>query len=344
MLVAGLVASSAMAVPSVMAAPSAMAATGVTCAVPDQRLTELSGLVADGARWWAIADGGRVSRAISLDPGGCATTGERSAPIDPVDVEDVGIGPDGALWLADIGDNTGERDTVAAIVLPSAGPARLHRFAYPDGPHDAEALVVADDGVPLIVTKTVGAAGIYRPDGAPGAGTTPLRRVGQIVLPESTTPGGPLGSAGSRTITGAGLSPAGAAGPGRVVAVRTYTDAWLFRLPSGATASGLVEALAGPPVQVALPDEAQGEAVALTADGTLVSGGEARGGRPATIRTVPGAVGEAVAPDAPVAAQPDAPPGPSTPAALPAIIGAGTVAVLLCGLAVAMTLHARRRR
>jgi hypothetical protein len=93
-----------------------------------------------------------------------------------------------------------------------------------------------------------------------------------------------------------------------------------------------------------LPDEPQGEAVALTADGTLLSGTEARGGRPAGIRTVPGAVASALAPSAPVAAQPDVPPSPSTPAALPAIVGAAVVVAVLAGLAAAMTLHARRRR
>lgn len=340
LLVAGLVAG------LVAVASPAAAATG--CTVGDPRLSELSGLVADGPRWWAAADGGRSSRAVSLDPAGCATTGERAAPIDPADVEDLGIGTDGALRLADIGDNAGRRDTVAVIVLPASGPALLQRFAYPDGPHDAEALVVADDGVPLIITKTAGAAGIYRPTGPPTGDDdppAPLQRVGQIVLPVSTTPGGPLGSAGSRTVTGGGLSPVSA--PDRAVAVRTYTDAWLFRLPSGAPADAdaLVDALAGAPVQVPLPDEAQGEAVALTADGTLLSGSEARGGQPATVRTVPGAVGAAFAPDAPATAQPDAPPPvSSTPMALPAVVGVAAVVVLLVGLAVAMVLHGRRRR
>ncbi len=232
------------------------------------------------------------------------------------------------------------------IVLPPSGPARLHRLTYPDGPHDAEALVVADDGVPLVITKTTGAAGIYRPSRplATGEEPTPLARVGEIVLPESGTPGGPLGSAGSRIITGAALSPAGATG--RAVAVRSYTDAWLFRLPPGAPADAdaLVTALAGAPFQVTLPDEPQGEALALTADGTLLSGTEARGGRPAGIRTLPGVVGAALAPSATVTGQPDVAPGPSTPVALPATVGAIAVVVVLAGLAAAMTLHARRRR
>lgn len=320
------------------------------CAVGDERLSELSGLVANGPRWWAIADSGRVARAVALDPAGCATTGERTAPSDPVDVEDLGIGPGGALWLADIGDNAAGRDSVAVVVLPTSGPPRVHRLVYPDGPRDAEALVVGDDGVPLVITKTAGAAEIYRPAGPllDGAEPTALQRVGRIVLPVSTTAGGPLGSAGSRTVTGAGLSPAAA--PERAVAVRTYTDAWLFRLPAGATADAraIAAALSGAPVQVPLPDEAQGEAVALTAGGTLVSGSEAASGRPATIRTLPGAARAAFAPDAPATAQPAVPlPVPSTqavPTSLPALVGVAAVAVVLLGLAVAMTVHGRRRR
>ncbi len=161
----------------------------------------------------------------------------------------------------------------------------------------------------------------------------------------STTPGGPLGSAGSRTVTGGGLSPVSA--PDRVVAVRTYTDAWLFRLPSGAPADAdaLVDALAGAPVQVPLPGRGTGRGGRPHRGRDAALRERGRGGQPATVRTVPGAVGAAFAPDAPATAQPDAPPPvSSTPMALPAVVGAAAVVVLLVGLAVAMALHARRRR
>ncbi|WP_308252242.1 hypothetical protein [Pseudonocardia sp. KRD291] len=326
-------------------------APGPGCTVDDDRLGELSGLVADGDQRWGIVDSGSRAVAYRIDARTCAVTGTRAAPIDPADVEDLATGPDGALWLADIGDNAGRRDSVALVVLPRSGPPRLHRLVYPDGPRDAEALVVGDDGVPVIVTKASGAAGVYRPSGPLAEpGPTPLVRAGQVVLPVSSTAGGPLGGIGTRTITGAGLSPApsgASAGDRRVLALRTYTDAWLFPLPADGVppdADRLVAALAGAPVAIPLPDEPQGEAVALTADGTLLSGSEARGGRPAAIRTVPGAAAAALAPGAAAQVQPATPPPTRTfPPWLPAVLGGAAVVVLLLGAGVAMTLHGRRR-
>ncbi|MDN5915350.1 MAG: hypothetical protein L0I76_09625 [Pseudonocardia sp.] len=238
------------------------------------------------------------------------------------------------------------------MVLPRSGPPRLHRLVYPDGPHDAEALVVGDDGVPVLVTKASGAAGVYRPSGPLAEpGPTRLVRAGQVVLPMSSTAGGPLGGIGTRTITGAGLSPASTGG-GRVLALRTYTDAWLFPLPGdgdgdgggGGTSDEIVAASAGAPVRIPLPDEPQGEAVALTADGALLSGSEARGGGPAAIRTVPGAVAAALEPGAAAQVQPATPPSTRTfPPWLPAVLGGAAVVVLLVGAGVAMTVHGRRR-
>ncbi|MFC7659132.1 hypothetical protein ACFQV8_25980 [Pseudonocardia benzenivorans] len=172
------------------------------CTVDDPRLAELSGLVVDGTpdkpTVWAMSDGGNRVAAYSIDPQTCAVTGSRTATTNPFDAEDLARGPDGALWVADIGDNRSARNTVAVVTLPASGASKLYRFTYPDGPHDAEALLVGSDGVPVIVTKDpVTAAGIYRPQAAPtGVGPTPLTKVGQVSLPSSDTQGGPLGGSG----------------------------------------------------------------------------------------------------------------------------------------------------
>lgn len=323
------------------------------CTVDDPRVAELSGLVAVGppgaapSAYRAIADDDGPARIFTLDPAGCTITAVREAPARVRDLEDLGSTPDGALWLADIGDNRARRETVRLVVLPPAGPARVHELTYPDGPRDAEALLVSDDGVPLIVDKTTGAAGVYRP-AAPLAGATgpvPLTRVAEVVLPWSGTGGGPLGPAGSRTVTGGVLAPPG--GPARVAALRTYTDAWLFPLPRGvpADAAALVAALRGAPLPVPLPDEPQGEAVALDGLGTLHSGSEARGLTPAGIRVVPGVVAAATAPTARLVGQPTAAPRVDTsPVWLPAATGGAVVAGLLLAGVAAMLLHGRRRR
>jgi hypothetical protein len=240
---------------------------------------------------------------------------------------------------------------VAVIVVPERGRPALHRLRYPDGPHDAEALLVDPTGRPVIVTKEIGSAGVYRPAAPPdGSGPTALELVGRLSLPASDTTGGPVGSIGSRVVTGAAAS-----ADGKVVALRSYTDAWLYPAPDGDPAMALTENPA--PVRVPLPDEPQGEAIAFTADGSLVSGSETRGGVRGVVRVVPGAA--ALAAPAGSAGVPADPPGAAAPGSgapagapapdeptpewLPAATG-GTVAVgLLLVVTAALALRARRR-
>jgi hypothetical protein len=319
------------------------------CVVDDPRLVELSGLAVVGDGVWAMADGGRRIELHRLDPATCAVVESRTAAVDPYDAEDLATAPDGSLWVGDTGDNDRRRPTVAVVVVPPRGAAQLHRLTYPDGPHDAEALLVDAHGVPTVVTKEIGAAGVYRPEAALATpGPTPLVHVGDLVLPSSDTVGGPIGGFGARTVTGGAIS-----ADGRVVALRTYTDAWLFPVPAD---GDVVDALRGTPVRVPLPGEPQGEAVAFTADGTLLSGSEARGGVEGRLRAVPGAAalaGPAPAPSrsgtgtAVPSAQPPSPepPSPEPPSAgRLAAVGAVALAGVLGLLAVAMGWHAARRR
>jgi len=312
------------------------AAPQVKCAVEDPRLAELSGLAVAGSSLWAMSDGGTRVELHQIDPDTCAVVDSRSAGVNPFDPEDLAVGPDESLWVADIGDNELRRDTVAVVVLPPQGESRLHRLTYPDGPHDAEALLIDARGRPVVITKEVGRpAGVYCTAQAPeGVGPTPLVRVGELTLPSSDTRGGPVGEIGSRVVTGAAVSV-----DGSVVALRTYTDAWLYPVSRG----DFVGALTGTPVRVPLPDEPQGEALAFDRDGTLLSGSERRGAT-GELRAVPGAVALAAArpqPDgasAPVRApEVDEP----TPAWLPAALGGGAVAGVLLMLAGAIALRRR---
>ena len=308
------------------------------CTVDDPRLAELSGLAVVEGGVWAMADGGRRIQLHRLDPDTCAVVDSRTATVDPYDAEDLAVGPDGALWVGDTGDNDQRRDTVALIVVPARGEPVLHRLTYPDGPHDAEALLVDARGVPTVITKSVGMAGVYQPEGLlRGAGPTPLVHVTDVALPSSTTQGGPIGGLGTRTVTGGAVS-----ADGRVVALRTYTDAWLFPVPHD---GGVADALRGTPVQVPLPGEPQGEALAFAADGTLLSGSEARGGVAGQIRGVVGAAG-LVAPAPPALdASPAAEPVAETVSPWrTAAIGAGVLTVILALLALAMVRHGARRR
>ncbi|GAA2340423.1 hypothetical protein GCM10009854_16070 [Saccharopolyspora halophila] len=250
------------------------------CAPEDSRLSELSGLVSDGARWYAVGDGGSSVRVFELDPATCEVRSVRTAPQNPYDVEDLAL-RDGTLWLADTGDNRAKREDVALHVLPPGGGAALYRMSYPDGPHDAEALLLDGSGVPHVVTKEpLGTAGVYRPaEPLDAQRTVPMERVGSVSLRSTRTPGGPVSTAvGSVMITGGSVS-----ADGNLVALRTYTEAYVYRAQDG----DVLSALESEPVRIPLPDEEQGEAIAWEPGGGLLSGSE--GYEP--IRRIPGADG-----------------------------------------------------
>ena len=105
------------------------------------------------------------------------------------DWEDISaaIAPSGdCLYIADIGDNKRSRRTVTIYRVAEPDPDATHTSApdvftaaYPDGPHDAEALFVIDAGL-FIVTKD-DAGTLYRlPQPLNGNGTATLQRVGTL--------------------------------------------------------------------------------------------------------------------------------------------------------------------
>ncbi|MCD2189759.1 hypothetical protein [Actinomycetospora soli] len=223
-------------------------------------------------------DSGNATVVYTLRPD-CSVASARPVGVRGRDVEDLARGADGTLWLADVGDNDRERSTVALIRLPTTGPGTVVRLSYPDGAHDAEALLLAADRRPVVVTKEGGGFGrVYttdRPLPDESSAPVPLRAAGEVRLPPSTTDGGPASFLGRGLITGGAVSD-----DGRTVALRTYTDAWLFPV-DGPTADDVVAGLRAAPTQVPLPGEPQGEAVAFTADGGLLSAGESPSGGPA---------------------------------------------------------------
>ena len=248
-----------------LAAPSARAEDGATptvqCEITDPGLPELSGLVVgrDGTML-AINDGGDQVAVYAVDAA-CQVITVHTAAVDPYDPEDLAVGPDGTVWLADTGDNAGTRATVALIALRPDGSTSVYRLSYPDGPHDAEALLLAPDGTPYLVTKEVlGSSDVFRPVAAlEEAGTVGLVEVASVNLTLTGTVGGPVGRAGQLLVTGGAV-----AADGHALALRTYTDAYVWPLAGADVAA----ALAAAPVRVPLPASPQGEAISFSADGT----------------------------------------------------------------------------
>lgn len=245
--------------PPARAAEPVYGPPSVLCTVSDPRLAEVSGLAVDGEQLVMVNDGGTSLEVFVLDRS-CRGQSVITSPPDPYDVEDLARAADGTLWLADTGDNNRDRDTVALHALREDGQSVLFRFTYPDGSHDAEALLLDPTGRPFIITKEpLGPAGIYTPSAAPSSSApTALEWVGELRFTPTGTPGGPLGEIGQVLITGAAASPDGA-----FVVVRTYTDAYVYAVPDG----DVLAALGGEPVRVALPATPQGEAIAFGSNG-----------------------------------------------------------------------------
>ncbi|PRY48749.1 hypothetical protein LY71_108127 [Geodermatophilus tzadiensis] len=325
--------------PAVLPAPAAAeepAAPVTRCTVTDPRLAELSGLVDVGDRLLAVVDGGDQVVLHVLDDA-CAVVDVTTAPLDPYDPEDLAVGADGTVWLADTGDNNATRATVALVAVRPDGSTSLYRLTYPDGAHDAEALLLAPDGTPHLVTKEVlGASHVYRP-AAPlvDGGTVALVDVGTVTFTLTGTPGGPVGRAGQLLVTGGAV-----ARDGSRLALRTYTDAYVWDL-AGADVPG---ALAGEPVRIALPAAPQGEAVSFTADGSaLLVAGE---GVPGDVTQVPIPAATPASPPAPAGAT-----EPSLSALLDDDGGVGlsavTTALVAAGVATLLVVvggRVRRRR
>ena len=205
------------------------------------------------------------------------------------------------------------------------GSATVDRLSYPDGAHDAEALLLAPDGTPYLVTKEIaGLSGVYRPAYPPAPGrTAALAKVATVRMTPTGTPGGPAGTVGQLLVTGGAVSR-----DGKLVALRTYTDAYVWPL----TGSDVVGALAGAPRRVALPPEPQGEAISFTEDGaSLVVAGETV---PSDVDMVPVPAATAASSAAGAATANAAGGSAGLPTLNAALIAAGvaTVAVWLTGL------------
>lgn len=266
-----------------LAAPALATTATSLFRVADPRITEASGIapgrVSPGVVY-VQNDSGDTNRFFALDVRTGATaatvtvTGARN-----VDWEDIAVGPGAggrsSVWLADTGDNTAARHEVQIYrvseprlaggqfgVRIRTAEAEVWRLRYPGGPVDAESLAVAPDGTAYIFTKTLGTSTVYRLPARPDAHRVQtLRRIGQVLLLPTGT-ANPFGLAGQVTATGASIS-----SDGRLLVLRTYADAYVWRLRDADVAM----ALRRPPVRAALPEQRQGEGVCVRAGRLLLS-------------------------------------------------------------------------
>jgi hypothetical protein len=209
-------------------------------------VSEGSGLVASrttpGA-YWTHNDSGDGPFIYAFDTGGDSLGTFRVNGAQNRDWEDIAAGPGpqpkkSYLYIGDIGDNDSVRPEVTvyrvAEPTPSAAtrnftksrpgstePAEAIRLKYPDGAHDAEALLVhpRTGNIYIVIKVVLVNPGVYEAVAPFTAGQTiTMRRIGEVHVP----------SIFGGVVTGGNISP-----DGRRVALCDYFQGYEIVLPSG---------------------------------------------------------------------------------------------------------------
>jgi hypothetical protein len=253
---------------------------GLAGLVAEPTLLELSGLAGSRrhqAVLWAHNDSGGAPELFAMREDGTSLGVYPIEGAAAVDWEDMAAGPgaDGTgayLYAGDIGDNDSVRPsvTVYRVPEPEAAPAlpgaplagtEVIELTYPDGPSDAEALLVDPrTGDLVIVTKSL--AGASRVLSAPVETLVPGAPVAMVDAGPRPVPLPPTEHEGlpATMVTGGDVSP-----DGSLIVLRTYGSVLVF---PRADDESLAEALLGEPCFGPQQAEAQGEAIAFTGDGT----------------------------------------------------------------------------
>lgn len=244
------------AVPGASGLAASQRAPGVFYLLDDRRGT---------SEVWAIARDGTMLGAITV------------AGLDAIDTESLAIGPcgpdepDPCVYVGDIGDNLRSRERISVYRFAEPDVAQgipdepvaadVAHWSYPDGAHDAEALLVDEHATVFIVTKapfdpdtaTTGETRLY---GADEFADGVLTDLGAVPVPE---PAAPLHSLlVGNVVTG------GSYRDGRAL-LRTYDQVLEYVAPD---ADSDLATLAGWTVR-ALPSplELQSEAITWAPDG-----------------------------------------------------------------------------
>lgn len=237
--------------------------------VKDQRLPEVSGLVMASPpnNWfWAHNDSGDSARLLAIGKPGVLME-LRLPGVDVFDAEDIALAPNTAggpawLYLADIGDNRWQRKDGLVLLrtpepdisLPGDGAPQAARHVerlrvhYERGPRDAEAFLVDPVNHELVfITK-----------GRDGTNLV-------LVAPESAFATGEVTARVGAELHLGLVTAADITRDGRLILVRTYTDAFMWPRAPGQSVS---VALGQPACRLPTEAEPQSEAAAFNHLGT----------------------------------------------------------------------------
>ena len=234
-------------------------------------IIEASGVVASrsnkGVLWIHNDSGDSPPRVFAVSATGADLGTYNIADVEALDWEDIAA-DEQYLYLADIGDNAEIRPfvTVYRVPEPAVSAEQLPVVAevqgaealvleYPDGPHNAETILVDPTTSDLfIVTKSPDGKSLVFRATAPHSPDelVQLELVTTLAFSSDALPGIPL-------TTGGDVTPAGDA-----EVIRTYNSAFLWQRPKGAS---LAAAFDSAPCPVPLRTEPQGEAIGFDTDG-----------------------------------------------------------------------------
>ncbi len=246
-------------------------------------LPEASGFAASRAtagQVWALNDSGKPVL-LAIDANGTVAGRVVIAGASVDDWEALASAPCGGglcLYVGDIGDNNARRRAVVIYRIPEPSPADgtarasgVFRASYPDGAHDAEALLAGPDGTLYIVTKgETGAIALYRFPGELTDGPMKLERIGEL-------------RAKGQVAEGDRITDGAISADGRWVALRTKTSLTFY------PAADFLKGRFTPAARVDLTPlgEPQGEAVAFGTSNIVYVGGEGGGkAQPGTIASL----------------------------------------------------------
>ncbi|MGW4230124.1 WD40 repeat domain-containing protein [Streptomyces sp. NPDC004980] len=225
-----------------------------TFTIEDPRITESSGLAASrihpGVYWTHNdSDDGPYVYAVDSRTGKTVATITMRGVGEPRDVEAISIGPDGNLYVGDIGDNLdGSWDHVWIYRFPepkkladATVQATQFDVKYADGARNAEALMVhPKTGRVYIASKNEDGGGLYEgPAKLTTGGANVFRRVGEVPW-----------------VTDGAFSP-----DGKDLVLRSYFSTRGYAFEDGRL---------GADYRVSVPLQGQSESVTFTADGSAM--------------------------------------------------------------------------
>jgi hypothetical protein len=217
----------------------------------DPAIVEASGLVVQGGLFLTTNDSGDTGRVFAVDPDTGQTAGVTTWASRPEDVEALAPAVAGEVWVGDIGDNLEERQSIRVTRVPVGAGDReesgtSYELVFPGPARDAETLLSQPGtGRLFVASKEIfGAALFAAPTELSPDRPNRLRRIGP-------------------TLT---FATDGAFFPdGRHLVVRNYQQAVVYTFP------GLQQV-----GTLALPDQQQGEAIAVSEDDRVFVTSEGR--------------------------------------------------------------------